>query len=975
MPVQKKLLLETLGRVGLDDEAELLLALGEMAGKWADFAQEIDGFGSVLELVQAIAAGTSDDKVAAAFATIGAEDVLATLKRSADRLASLLEELPHSLKKLLEPIGAYDEAQTQTRDSGVVRWPLLDKGIGAGGDAVADTATDRATYALSLDAKAALIFEAGDTWPYSDAVAGPLLRLRAEGGLTSKTSARLPYSLGAATASASGSATCALEYYFAPADPRTIYALALAQRVPRLVDPFDFDAVWNGFATSDLAGIHYGFEGGAKFDLAVSLADAGALGTALKAELAASVTIGVELTGKYFLTFRVAPGQAGGELRIVAALSRERSRSGDLGIKLGGTVDLGGLAKGVHRILAGALDKWDEVLREITPYLAPGTFLQSKAASLFDEEARTLIKNEALRDALVRDLRGTIGVGEPDESQLSAWLAGRLSGALDSAQGWAEDRAQAVTSLLDNLGRGLPALAQGEVRTLLSGTAEKLVGKAGEALKSKIDTLFASQAKALGKALNDVGVIADKRVADADAALAGVRKLIARYDALFRKVLAATEDAARTKISAVVQIEENRTQSATLEIEGTFLRRSEAARAIFEALVRGELAALIELLAGGEGGLDFEIDPERSQLKRYAARTGKYGAELVLFGFGASGSELLSGEAGVVVDGTGVVQVDAKGRLLKRFSGLDADREIELVSSYSLLRARALANAPAAAERSIGLAVTIGHIDESLKRHEVERFVGSLAAARLVPADALETAKTTFTRWTGNPGSNGKVGGALQLKLAFGRGELARLLDLAAIGALAEPRRRAIVRTAFDTLAGASATDRQAIAGSLAFLAKETDHKPLEDMLMDRNRTQRLLKVEVTGSHIRRIASEHEAFDDAMGLAHGMLEMIEQLRRIYFSTPETVGDDDPRTWSPKDYRDAQRNAVKAVRGWMQLNAVLFWTNSKVHPRTIAFFDTIGALGGIEIAQAVSLTMWRNDGGAAPETIVLSAARQ
>ena len=309
MPVQKKLLLETLGRVGLDDEAELLLALGEMAGKWADFAQEIDGFGSVLELVQAIAAGTSDDKVAAAFATIGAEDVLATLKRSADRLASLLEELPHSLKKLLEPIGAYDEAQTQTRDSGVVRWPLLDKGIGAGGDAVADTATDRATYALSLDAKAALIFEAGDTWPYSDAVAGPLLRLRAEGGLTSKTSARLPYSLGAATASASGSATCALEYYFAPADPRTIYALALAQRVPRLVDPFDFDAVWNGFATSDLAGIHYGFEGGAKFDLAVSLADAGALGTALKAELAASVTIGVELTGKYFLTFRVAPAK------------------------------------------------------------------------------------------------------------------------------------------------------------------------------------------------------------------------------------------------------------------------------------------------------------------------------------------------------------------------------------------------------------------------------------------------------------------------------------------------------------------------------------------------------------------------------------------------------------------------------------------------------------------------------------------
>lgn len=974
MPVEKKLLLETLGRVGLDDEAALLAALGEVTGKWVGLAREVEGFGSALDLIRAIAAGTADDRVTAAFASLGAESVLATLNGSADRLASLLEKVPDSVRKLLEPISAYDEAQTQVRDSGVVRWPLLDQGIATGSGAAADDATDRATYALSLDATAALILEAGDTWPYSDQVAGPLLRLRAEGSLTPKASARLPFSLGAATASASGSANCALEYYYAPADPHAIYALAIAQRVPRLVDPFDFDAVWNGLANSDLAGIHYGFEGGVKLDLAVSVADAGALGTALKAELAASVTIGVELVGKYFLTFRAAPRQAGGEPRIVAALSRERSRSGDLGIKLGGTVDLGGLAKGVHRILAGALDKWDEVLREITPYLAPGTFLQGKAASLFEDEAGTLIKNATLREALVRDLRGAIGAGEPDDSQLAGWLAGRLSGALDTAQGWADDRAKAVTSMLDNLGRGLPAFAQDEIRTLLSGAADKLVAKADEALTAKVGALFAAQAKALGKALNDLGVIADKKVADADAALAGVRKLIARYDALFRKILAATQDAARTKISAAVQIEESRTQAATLEIEGTFLRRSEGARAIFEALTRGEMAAMIDLLARGDDGLDFAIDQDKSQLKRYAARTGKFGAELVLLGFGASGSELLSGEAAVLVDGTGTVQVDAKGRLHQRFSGLDADREIELVSSYSLVRARALADAPAAAEPGIGLAVTIGHIDEGLKRHEVERFVGSLVSARLIAPVALETAQATFTRWTGNPGSNGKVGGAMQLKLAFGRSELARLLDLAAGGALAEPRRRAIVRTAFDTLAGASAADRQAIAGSIGFLAKETDRKPLDDLLMDRKRTQRLLKVEVTGSHIRRIASEHEAFDEAMGLAHGMLEMIEQMRRIYFSTPETFGDDDPRTWSPKDYRDAERNAVKAVRSWMQLNAVLFWTNSKVHARTIAFFDTVGALAGIDVAQAVSLTMWRNDAGTAPETIVLSAAR-
>ena len=966
MGVEKKLLLEAIDRIGLDDEVALLSALGEVAAKWAALAGEVDGFASALELVRAVAAGTADQKVAAAFAKVGAADTLAKLTGAADRLATLLDALPDSVKKLLEPIGAYDEAQTGTRDSGVVRWPLA-KGIATATDAAAD----KSSYALSLAADAALTLEAGDSWPYSDAMPGPLLRLRAEGRLKPKASARLPFSLGAATASAAADAGCALEYYFAPSDPRSIYALAVAERVPRLVDPFDFDAVWDGFAGSDLAGIHYSFDGGARLDLAVSIADAGALASAVKAELAATVTFGVELAGRYFLSFRAGPRAPGDEPRIIAALSRERSRSVDLGIKLGATVDLSTLAAKVHAILAGALGKWDEVLAEIKPYLSPGTWLQGEAASLFADEAKDLIKDAALREALVRDLHGALGIGEPDDSQLAAWLEARLAGALDAAQGWAEDRAGAATNLLDDLGRSLPAFAQAEVRAALSGTADRLVGRAGDELETQVRALFATRSKDLGKALHEVGAIADKKIKNADAALAGVRKLVARYDALFRKVLAATEDAARAKLSVAVQIEEGRSESATLEIAGSFLRRSAGARAVFEALTRGELATLLKLVDAGESGLDFALDPDKSRLKRFAGSSGKFGVELVLIGFGATGSELLSGEAEVLVDGTGKVQVDARGRLHKRFSGLDAEREIELISSYSLVRARALTTASDGAERSIGLAVTIGHIDEGLKRHEVERFVDSLVDAELIAPAALDAARTTFTRWRDSPGSNGKIAGALQLRLALTRADLAALLSLDTAGALTEARRRGVVRAAFDTLAAARASDRQAISGSIAFLAAETQQRPLDDLLMDSNRTRRLLMERVTGSHIPRLMSEHEAFDDAMRLANGMLEMIEKLRRIYFSTPEARPDDDARTWSPEDYRDAERAAVKAVRGWLQLNSVLFWTDSRVHARTIAFVETIARLANVDAAQRVSLTMWRNDQGARPETIVLS----
>jgi hypothetical protein len=453
-----------------------------------------------------------------------------------------------------------------------------------------------------------------------------------------------------------------------------------------------------------------------------------------------------------------------------------------------------------------------------------------------------------------------------------------------------------------------------------------------------------------------------------------VRSLIDRYDRLFRKVLAATQDAAMTKVSAAVQIEESRLSSATLELSGTFLARSDRSREIFHSLTRGDFRSLLKLVEMG-GGVDFALDASRSSLSRYASSKSKFGTEVVLLGFGITGNELLSSEASVMVDGTGKVQVDTKAMLQKRFAGLDADREIELVSSFSLVRARELQNAgaPPAAERGIGLGLSMGHVDEGLKRHEVERFVDSLVTAGMINGGALARAQSTFTRWAGTPGSNGKISGALLLKLALDQAALSALLGLDAVpnpGSLSDSRRRGIVRTAFESLRQASAADRAAMDATIAFLAHELPNRTLDDLLADPNRTRRALSFKM-GTGAPRLAREHEPFYDASILSQGLYEMIEQLRQIYFSTPEAQSDGNPFTWGPKDYRDAERRAVKAVGGWLQLNAVLFWTNSKVHPRTLAFIDALATLGRIDLAASLSLVMWRKDAG--PETVVLSPA--
>lgn len=961
----RTLLLTAIDSAGLNDEAELVKALGVLVGIWAKLADEITSVSSVLELLRAIADGATDDNVENAFKKVGAQDALATLQKGATRLKALLEKVPDAVITLLEPIGTFDERTGGQKDRGLINWPFLDETVATPVEAAAE---GKDSYSLSLGAKASLTIEAGDTWPYSDPMPEALVRMRADGGLEAKGNATLPFNIGKVVAGGSAAASLALEYYFAVPDQKSVYALAVGERLPKLVDPFDFNSVWDGFAGSDLAGIHYEFTGSTNVNVAVSVAAAN-LGAAIKANLGATISVGFKLEGKYFLTMRAGPRVSDGGRQIIATLSRQKSRAADLGLKLGLTVDFSSIAQKVHAVLADGLNEWDNILKEVTPYLSPGTWLQGQAGKLIEKEAKALVNDAVLRDALVRDLQGAIGIGAPTESELVDWLTGQLTGALDAAQDWASDKSKAATSLVDNLGRGLPALAQDEIRAKLAGSADKLADAAAKALEDKVIALFAQDSKALDQALQRLGATAGKTVKTADDALAGVRAVIDRYDKLYRKVVEATADAARTKLSVAIQIEENRLNSTTIEVKGTFLQRSDGARDIFRALTRGYFNTLLMLFDSSHNGTDFALDAANSSLKRYSGSTEKASIEVVLFGFGITGGALLSAEAEVLVDGTGKVQVDAKASLKNRFKGLDAEREIELVSSFSLVWARAMATAPPSADRNIGLAITVGHVDDGLKRREVERFVGSLAEAGMIGTAAVTRASDTFTRWIGNPGSNGKLAGSLQLKLALDRQSLTQMLST---GDTVMPVGRAemIVRSAFDRLRQKK-SDRDAMDGTIAFLKEKLPARSIEDLLMDPSGTRRSLLTEITGSRIPRILNEDQPFMDAVEMSSGMLVMVEKLRQIYFSVPELREDNDPRTWGPNDYRGAERDAVKAVRGWLQLNDVLFWTNSKVHRRTIAFLEMVANLAGLDIPDALSLTFTRNGADMAPETVVLS----
>jgi len=969
MGMEKKLLLEIGERIGLDDEIILFETLGKLAKQWAALARDVDGFDTALALVNAAIAAPDAPAVVAAFDKLEAEDELQAIRKAAGKLGAIIAKIPEPVKKLLAPVGQFDERTTPERNTGVVHWPLLAETF----DTAPAAAAGKPSYSLSVEAGAALTVEAGDSWPYQrDAVPGPLLRIEAAGHLKPKASAKLPFTGGSVAASAEADGSASLRYYFALPDPGQIYALAVAERATQLVDPFDFDAIWDGFAHSDLRGVHYQFDGSAAVDVSVSLADAGAIGTDIKAEIGASLSVGFGLAGKYFLSFRAGPKNADGQPQIIAGLSREKQQDRSLAFKVGATLDLGGVAAKVHKILETGLGKWDDLLQDMTPYLSPGTLLREKAKGAIEKAAKALVADEELREALAGDLQVLV-TGDESDPALVEWLGGKLSDALDKAQNWAESKADAVDGIVDDLGRTLPSFAIDSVAAKLRGTTDTLIGEARGLLDQKVQELFQNKGREFGKALHEVGATTNKKLDDLDEALAGVRKLIARYDALFRKLLAATEDAVRAKISIAVQLEETRLESQTMEVRGRFLARSDEARRVFRALTKGDFATLFKVMDAADGAFDFLLDRDNSSLTRYADSTGKFGMELVLFGFGISGSELLRGKATATVDGTGKVRIDAEGRIEKKSSAFDADREIELVSSYSLVRARALASAPAAADRSLGLAITIGHIDEGLKRHEVRRFIDSLVDAGLIAEAALDTADATFTRWIGDRGADGKFPGALQVKMALKRADLERLLSVSKNGedALSPDRRLTIVRTAFEMLAAGAGLDAPNIEAAKATLARKKPKLLLDHFLMDPEDAEDTLS-DNTVKNYPTLPQAFEPFRDNLRLSHGLLAMIDEMRKIYYSNPETAPDDDPNTWRPIDYRKSERAAVKAVREWLQLNNSFFWTDSKVHPRTIAFLKVLLELTGARAQDRLSLVMWHKDPKGTPETLLLSS---
>lgn len=964
-----KLIEKGASTVGLDDELALIEALAETAKNWVKLAKDIHGAESLDALLNSLATEIEDARIAKAFADLGLTEAHGTLARLLGKLTEGSAKIPEKYKKLFEPLSKYE-----TAGGGLVEWKLdLDQGAEIGKELKLGV---KAGGALQLDAAAKPKIDGTEV--------GPLLRIGAAADVKATAQGTIPIRWGTIGGSAEASVSVGLDYYFDPEESTGLYAVAVAQRILALPDPFGFDSVWEAFQKRpDLTAIVYTFSDKASAKVDVALSATGSFADKILADVKFTLGAQTSVDNNFSLTLRaLEPAPAQAERRIAMVLGR--SSASEFGVSAGLQIgiDFSAPLGKVREILNRAVERSDEVLAKITPFLTPGTWLRGEFNKLVEDAAKSLIKDKDLREALVKDMQSLGSAEAPGDPAIVEWLTGKVTGALDDAAKEFTDLGEGARDrLIAKVANALPEPLKGPFREKATVAIAPLVDKATSELKARLQQLIDLPNRALGKALKKIQATASDKIDKLDKAFEGVRNLIDRYNDLLHQAQAFANDAARAKVTASLKIEELWNWGLEEKIVGTYTAPTAEARDIFRRITRGDLETVRALILGGGQAGDppgFELNRGRSSLKRTAGRTNKADFELVLFGFSMSASTLLSGDASILIDGDGNIQVDAEGGLEKRFKTKNEQREITFVDTFSLLLAKS-AQGTTVPTRAIEVGIGLSYIDEKLKPGELTDHVKSLTAAGLVTADTEAVAVAQFQSWS----PNGKaIPANLAAKFELSHGQLLQLmmLDQRKNGRLPDAARRKLMDA---VLAAGDQLGRRSLKLGRTRIAqfRGIDEKPVPEFMFDRVREAG--GEEDLFDEYRRETSwqQNQAIKDFVFEFRrivSLIGLVETLGEIYEAKPK-IGNTPPAgAWDERKYAAKEHEVARYGGRWLYPGD----SSGDVPLTTVIFLATICDLLGIprlvggkpaaEGVDAIALTFSRRQGeGSVAEEVPLT----
>ncbi len=957
--------------LNIEDEVKALRTLEAMVGEGAALIAEVrktyPTVSSVADVLDKVSADLGDPVIAAAFSTIGLGTPYGDLVKALTKVRAVLGSVPDKYKKLLSPLSAFDAAD------GAVAWTLS-------GAAPLPASGVPGRYALDLTGKAALTFDAGAQ--LTPPAPAKLLKLDAGGEIKADAKFSIPYAFGALQAGAGGSAHADLAYYFSA--PRTeLYALAVAERLKDLPDPFDLASVWAAFAGDPtLEAVTYALGGAVNGSLQVSFADSRAIGTGdVKLDTGLTVGVSASLKTEYALVLRRAKADDG-SAAIHVKLSRDRVDEESFNAALQLQADVSALTQPVIDAVKRAAAAWDAALDDIKPYLSPGTLLRQKIDETLSAGVSGLIGDLTLRKAALADLQTALGLSADAGSSLEDWLKKQIADAIDRGSVLVNGKAdQAIDGVLGKLAIALPQLAKAAGQApadKLKALVQKQLGELETAFSNKVLGLIAKPGQDFANALKAAGVQAASAAASLDDKLKPVRDLLAHYDARLHQILDAADAAAKKKLSARLFQETTANNQTDIEIEGLFTS-SDAGKAL-NALIRGAPQDLADLIIHPGAIPGFKLIAGGSSLTEFGQFHHQSGLEVVFFDLNLTAGTVVDIESKVVLDGQGDIHLDTKAALTKKLWTPWNKREVSAVDAYRVLQAAATAGQGANQPLVLELGVGAVYSDEDLTWDNVAAFIQCLGRAGLVGnADALSAAASaTFTRWGGN-----SLPGDLSATLRLDRTAVETLirLDKRKDGSLSDAAQLEIIHAGLDALVAMKAINLPKYAAGAALIRERYVNKPAPTDLYVVTRTYwdqigwiDKLKDDypaAPGDLSLNLSGDSETqyyyFYNLGLIVRRLVTLIDAIGDIYESRAGVAGQ--AGTWSQANYNGAQARITEASSRWLTvLKDLVSIKSSDPTPRTLAFMRVLAKLAG---GATVELTLTHRPEGKAAQTVAFS----
>jgi hypothetical protein len=922
-----------------------LKTYADLAEKWRDIAFAVRKLAadvpvdSPINLLRYLASKVDDEQIAEIFEELG----LSTLHAQLAHVGGEMIDAKSPWAKLLQPTsgfvetylekpteeGAFDDGD----NPGLVRLNIPKLA------AAAEASVEPASFDLALGGTVKFECEAGAVWPFrSDSVAPGLLRIGATGAFEGKAGISLPFGkIGSGAATGEGSVGAELNYFYRHARPDLVYAAAVASALISLPNPLNLSEINHAIRLVGMEGAVLACDG------KVSAGLSAALGKDFSFEQLASVSakmvaqLEFNRTARWVLSLR----NTGSGLNFVLSRALTREQDWSAGLHIG--LDYSGLAKQVHDALSETLDLIGPELESIRPFLSPGTYISENLGVLLNKTVGSIVSEPTLKAALVQDLGRVLGQSGSKDSALASYIRDYILDAAASYTGGVTSQADAwAQHIADGISEKFPALSPSAVKNALVAQIKPLLTE----VKAKFDstvTELAAQAT-ISKSLSDIGVELDETLDKADQLTAGIRDVVAKFDAFSKEVREKTGEGIQHKLAAKFGWNGGASGGEQYELIGSFDQVNEETSALWRALVTGRLEPFQRILASPEAApVGLHLDP-KSSLSRFAGKYKGFSLELAVLGLSLSIKSIIKAEAAIELSAGGDVTVFAKGTAEVEVAGFKEGRSASFVNTWDLALLKSQ-DASGGGNRKMSVSLRLDHSDKDLEPKEVDGFLSGLGQAGLIESSRVKRAQEIYQGWKlANTGKT--IQGTVEVGFAMTTQTVLRMVALGRIcGKDGTQQHRAVFTTAAQALLLSGATDTDRLDRDCREARREFKELAKVDdpwQILYALRTVDLTPPEVAGHR----GYSYAAFGKLMELSKSFPRILFQMAQIYDAIPVgAVGTGTP--WSEKDYVRAEMALARDARRWLRLNQkLLFWFKSDMHPAAIAFLRLLADLNQV-----------------------------